>query len=85
MQITNLKISNRNPLEYMRSYVGDGFVSVQTSHLLPDNIIQWAVAESMPPDALQLFVEARLDLIIDKIRAYLAPVSVDVIDSGRVQ
>jgi hypothetical protein len=29
MQITNLQISNKNPLEYMRAYIGDGFAPVQ--------------------------------------------------------
>lgn len=85
MQITNIQISNRNPLEYMRTYIGDDFGPVQNSHVLPDNIIEWALAESMPPDALPSFIEARLDLIIDKLRAYLAPIRVDVIDSGQVQ
>lgn len=85
MQITNLQISNRNPLEYMRAYIGDDFAPVQKSHLLPDNIVEWALAEAMPTNALQSFAEARLDLIIDRLRAYLAPLRVDVIDSGRVQ
>jgi hypothetical protein len=84
MQITNLQISNKNPLEYMRAYIGDGFAPVQQSHLLPDNIIEWAKNESMPADALKEFTEARMDLIIDKIRLYLAPVAVHVIDSGQV-
>lgn len=83
MQITNLQISNRNPLEYMRNYIGDDFGHVQRSHLLPDNIIECAVAESMPEDVLQTFIEARLDLIVDKLQAYLAPLQVNVIDSGR--
>ena len=84
MQITNLQISNRNPLEYMRGYIGDGFGPVQQSHLLPNNIMEWATEETMPDNALKEFTEARLGLIIDKLRQYLTPLKVDVIDSGQV-
>ena len=84
MQITNLQISNRNPLEYMRAYIGDNFAPVQRSHLLPDNIIEWAAAESMPEDALQVFLNSRMALIVDKLRDYLTPLQVHVIDSGKV-
>jgi hypothetical protein len=83
MQITNLQISNKNPLNYMRDYIGDNFGPVQKSHLLPDNIIEWAQAESMPQDALNMFIEARLDLIVEKLKQYLAPLQVNVIDSAQ--
>lgn len=35
-QITNLQISNKNPLEYMKSYIGDEFEPIQRTHLLPE-------------------------------------------------
>ena len=85
MQITNLQISNRSPLEYLKAYLSNEFRAVQTSHLLPDNIIQWAQADSMPEAALDLFIEARLDLILNCLRDYLAPLRVDVIDSGSTE
>jgi hypothetical protein len=83
MQITNLQISNKNPLEYLKQYIGDEFGSVQESHLLPDNIVEWAQADSMPEDALDVFIEARLELILDRLRDALAPLRVDVTDSGQ--
>lgn len=80
-QITNLKISDKNPLDYIKPYIGKGFGSVQQSHLLPENLLLWAKSDSMPENALDLFIEARMDLIIEKIREYLDPIQVDVIDS----
>jgi len=35
----------------------------------------------MPEDALDLFIDARLDLLIDRLRSYIDPIRVDVIDS----
>lgn len=80
-QITNLQISNRNPLKYLRDYLGSRFNEIQQTHLLPDVIVQWARAEQMPPDALDTFVDARLDLVIKQLRSYLADVPFEVIDT----
>ena len=79
-QITNLKISNRNPLHYIREYIG-GRTLIQTTHLLPEVIFEWAQAAEMPEDALEIFVEARLELLLTKIREYLDDVRFDVIDT----
>ncbi|MDP8237271.1 MAG: DUF262 domain-containing protein [Candidatus Erginobacter occultus] len=83
-QLTNLQISNKNPLKYMNNYIGDDFGSVQRSHLLPDTVLEWATADSMPEGALITFAERRLDLILDHLRSYLAPLQVNVIDSGEL-
>lgn len=80
-QITNLKISNKNPLEYLQDFLGPRFAEVQRSHLLPDMIIDWARAMQMPNDALDRFVEARLELILQKLRAYLPGIAFEVVDT----
>lgn len=80
-QITNLKISNKNPLEYLRDYLGPGFAEVQRTHLLPDAIVEWARVEQMPDDALDIFVDARLKLILARLREYLRDISFEVIDT----
>ena len=80
-QITNLRISNRNPLDYMRNYIDSGFAKIQRTHLLPAAIFEWAQAEHMPDDALDTFVEARLELILTQIRKYLGDIRVAVIDT----
>lgn len=80
-QITNLQISNKNPLEYMQDYLGDGFGDVQRTHLLPDMIVEWARAAEMPDDALDAFVEARMDLLLAKLRGYLTDIAFEIIDT----
>ncbi len=80
-QITNLQISNRNPLEYMKTYIGPSFDVVQRSHLLPNNLVEWAETEEMPVDALNTFIDARLDLVLDRVRGYLDGIQFDVIDT----
>ena len=80
-QITNLQISNRNPLEYLRNYLGSRFDEIQRTHLLPDAIVEWVRAEQMPPDALNTFVGARLDLVIEQLQSYLTDIPFEVIDT----
>ena len=80
-QITNLRISNRNPLEYLRDYLESRFAEIQRTHLLPDVIVEWAQAKQMPRDALDLFVDARLDLVINQLQSYLAELPFEVIDT----
>lgn len=80
-QITNLRISNRNPLEYLQDYVGPRFPKVQRTHLLPNLIMEWADAENMPEDALEQFIEARLDLILEILQEFLQGIDFSVIDT----
>lgn len=84
-QITNLEISNKNPLEYLRDYLGPGFADVQRTHLLPDGIIELARSEQMPEDALDDFVEARLELILTHLCEYLDSVPFEIIDTREVE
>lgn len=81
-QITNLKISNRNPVQYLKDYVGPAFRAVQGSHLLPDALLAWAEADELPAAALETFVERRLDLVLERLRGYLDGIQFQVIDTG---
>jgi hypothetical protein len=54
-QITNLRISNRNPLAYLRDYITDDFNATQKTHLLPDVLLEWVQVDEMPEDALNIF------------------------------
>jgi hypothetical protein len=80
-QITNLHISNRNPLEYLQDFLGPRFAEVQQTHLLPDIIVEWARATQMPNDALDQFVEARLELVLQQLKAKLGGIPFEVIDT----
>jgi hypothetical protein len=83
-QITNQRISNRNPLEYLQDYLGDRFAGVLQTHLLPDLLVEWAGAGEMSNDALERFVDARLELVLMRMRKYLAGIPFEVVDTRSV-
>jgi len=81
-QLTNLEISDKNPLEYITDYdKNPNFEKVIKSHLLPKEIIEWARMERMPEDALDQFIEKRVDIIIDELKNNLEGISFEVIDT----
>lgn len=81
-QITNLEISNRNPLEYILDYCNNpDFERVMGSHLLPPEIIEWARMETMPANSLDVFIEKRIDLIIEALRTKVPSAKMEVIDT----
>ena len=80
-QITNLKISNKNPLEYLQDYIGPRFGEVERTHLLPDLLADWANADTMPDDALEKFVEARVELVVRSLQEYLHGIAFQVVDT----
>ncbi len=80
-QITNLHISNKNPLDYLQDYVGPRFSDIQRTHFLPDLLVEWVGAKDMTEDALNLFVDARLELVLTQLREYLSGIPFEVIDT----
>jgi hypothetical protein len=79
--MTNLQISNRNPLEYLQDYVGPRFDEVRRTHLLPDMLVELAGADEMADDSLDRFIDARLDLVLARLRESLVGLPFDVIDT----
>lgn len=81
-QITNLEISNKNPLDYILEYDNNpAFEKVVESHLLPKEIIDWARLENMPSNALDQFIEKRVELITSELRNLLSDISFETIDT----
>ena len=81
-QITNLEISDKNPLNYIQDYDSNPeFETVIESHLLPIELLQWSRLESMPSDALDQFIEKRVDLIIEELKKNMGGVNIEVIDT----
>jgi hypothetical protein len=88
-QLTNLKISNKNPLDYLSEYVGfsldsrDAFLEVLKTHLIPAEIVAWQeTLKELPPDALVRFIEARLDLVIAALLKKLTGIQSNIYDSS---
>ena len=80
-QLTNLQISNSNPLVYLQKYGGPRFGEVTRTHLLPDLLAEWAGEVALPDDALEKFVEARLELVLQRLGEYLQGIPFTVVDS----
>lgn len=81
-QLTNLEISDKNPLRYIREYNQNlDFGNVLQSHFLSSKLIEWSILESMPENALDLFIEDRVDIIIEKLKNLLAGINCEVIDT----
>lgn len=83
-QITNLDITNRPPLEYMRDYDKPEFESIMPSHLLPRELLEWVRAEEMPENAIDLFMEARVNNILVDLKAKLNGITFDEIDTMEI-
>lgn len=82
-QITNLEISDKNPLDYIKDYdKNPDFKNVINSHLLPSQILEWSNMSEMPKDALDKFIEDRIDIIIEELKSILGEISFEIIDTG---
>lgn len=81
-QLTNLEISDKNPLNYIQEYDSNPeFQTVINNHFLPSELLEWSRQENMPSDALDQFIEKRVDLIVEELRRILVGVNVEVIDT----
>lgn len=68
-QLTNLQISARNPVDYLKDFARqEGFADVLEDHLIPETILELAAKETMPIDALMTFIERRIDQLVKRLR-----------------
>jgi hypothetical protein len=81
-RFTNSEITNRNPLEYMRSYDSTEFRGIMPGHFLPIEILEWANSSSMPLNALDIFIDKRVDLIIENLKIKMPNQAFETIDTA---
>jgi len=84
-QITNLDITNRNPLEYMKDYDKPEFEEIMSSHLLSGEILDWARSGVLPENALDLFIESRVNNILADLKTKLSGITFEEIDTMEVK
>lgn len=85
-QITNLDITNRNPLEYMKDYDKHEFEAIMPSHLLSNELLDWARSGVFPDNAIDQFIESRVNKIISILRLKLSGVvTFDEIDTIEIK
>jgi hypothetical protein len=80
-QITNLEISDRNPIEYLREYDGEEFESVLDSHLIPKELIEWSRDDEVGYKTLDEFVDRRVEVFVSAIDDRLDGIPLNVHDS----
>jgi hypothetical protein len=80
-QITNIRIRAKNPLIYLRDYDSPGFEQVLSDHLISPEIMAWARQEEMPDNALDIFIEKRIELFVATLRQKLTGITFDVVDT----
>jgi len=80
-QITNLQISDQNPINYLKKYNGSTFEEVLKSHLIPLKILEWSRKSKLPSNALDDFIEMRTEIILQKLKSYLSGIDIEVIDT----
>jgi len=80
-QITNLEISDRNPIDYLADYDSDEFENVLETHLIPDIILEWYKNEGLGHKYLDKFIEKRIDIFEEVLEEKLDDITFNVIDS----
>lgn len=81
-QLTNLDISNKAPLHYIAEYdKNDKFENVLNTHMIPNNILEWVRQKNMPEDALDKFIDYRVNTIINELKEVLETISFEIIDT----
>ena len=83
-QLTNLDITNRSPLDYIKDYDKPEFEKIMPTHLLPVEILEWARSDSMPENGLDIFIEKRVNLTIDELRNKIQVQDFEVIDTSEI-
>ena len=84
-QLTNLQISDKSPLEYLKEYDDEDFEKVLQTHLIPLEILQWARNNKMPDNALDSFINLRVNIIISELKNILKDISFEIIDTQEGQ
>lgn len=69
-QLTNLQISARNPVDYLKDFASQPkFPDVLEGHLISRTILELAGRETMPIDALKTFIEDRIDQLVNRLKS----------------
>lgn len=81
-RITNLEISDKNPVEYARDYDRNGFEEVLQSHLIPLELLNWARDSEVGYRTLDEFIDLRVEEFVREIEAALDGVDTAIIDTS---
>ncbi len=81
-QLANSHISDKPPLEYIAELdKNKDFENVLNTHLIPNNILEWVRDNNLPENALDQFIDLRVEAIIIELKDILADINFEVIDT----
>ena len=81
-QLTNLKFTNDNPTVYLKDYVNKPeYIAIMPEHFLPSDLVEWVKDEKLPEDAINTFIEKRIDLIEADVKKKLSGIPFQEIDT----
>jgi hypothetical protein len=79
--LTNLEISNENPVDYLLEYDSEEFESVLDSHLIPSRLLDLSRDEEVGYVDFDDFIEARVEEFKSELQSNLTGVEFNVIDT----
>ena len=80
-QLTNIRISDDNPIAYISDLDVPGFAEILPTHLVPPIILEWARCKAMPENALDQFVQARAEEFLARLRGQLIGIPFEEFES----
>jgi hypothetical protein len=80
-QLTNIRISDDNPIAYISDLDVPGFAEILPTHLVPPIILEWARCKAMPENALDQFVQARAEEFLARLRGQLTGIPFEEFES----
>lgn len=81
-QLTNLDISDKAPLDYISEYdKNNDFENVLETHLIPNDILEWVRDNNLPENALDKFIDLRVEAIVNELKSILVDINFEVIDT----
>lgn len=79
---SNLQISDKSPLEYiMELDKNKDFENVLQNHLIEKSILEWVRKNDLPQNALDQFIDLRVEFIIKELRYILSDIYFEAIDT----
>lgn len=80
-QITNLQISDRNPVDYIQDYDSNNFEDVLETHLIPLDLLEWSRESDVGYRTLDEFINRRVEVFVTSIGDQLPGISFNVRDT----
>ena len=57
------------------------FENVLETHLIPNNILEWVRNNNLPDNALDQFIDLRVEAIINELKIILVDINFEIIDT----